>query len=251
VKVFAGARHEESMKHEFDPFDPDAWADGPGCEPFEIAMEMRAQGALAPSAVEVLESHLAACPSCGAHAARTGAVDAALAAITPTPPDWKPVEQRIAESVRRYRRLPWQMARSLLVGTIVCAGIYPLVGLPLPSIWLLVKIFAIVMVFFGAVYYWNVRRRRILFAEHDIIAAYRKELEHSLLVQQRLGPWSLASLAIFGVNAAISWHSLQSGHATARYTLVATALCAASALVTLASRPRIMRRLRREIAELH
>jgi len=188
------------MSQGFDPFDPAEWGDKPGCSAFEIALEMRGRGALAPSAVSVLEAHLAACDDCRDHAARLGRVDASLVASAVSP-DARRLRGKLDDELKQSRRAPWVIACIGLAGAAMMLLLFARATARHTGLLL----FTVLMLLFSAgfgvlISHTRVLRLRRLLAEPDSIGAYRRWAQSSL----KAARW--VSLAIgFYAFASIGW----------------------------------------------
>ena len=184
------------MTHTFDPFDPEAWPDAPGCDAFEQALMLRSQAALAPSAVPVLDTHLTACESCRAYAARMADVDAALVAFRGDDvalPSWQRARDRLHDEVRRYqRRTPWIMTLSLVIALGGSIAIHAVFDPAHTSVRNAISSMLVASLLLGgimaSVYGAGRRRMERLLESHDVVATYRGELERKLR-RARSGLW--------------------------------------------------------------
>ncbi len=238
------------MTQTFDPFDPDAWTDAPGCEAFEQALTMRARSALAPHAVPVLEAHLAACEACRDHAARMAGLDATLATHRGdelAAPGWQRVHDQLHAGIQRYqRRTPWTIALAGAVGV----GALAVLGSGPMRVAGLLATFAVYLAIMGFAYWVEQRRQHRLLDDHDVIATYRGELARRLRIARTarwLWPLVAVGEAPRGIGALIETID---GNGDAHGRLATSTLVIALALVAFVMTLVTGRSARRELAGL-
>jgi anti-sigma factor RsiW len=245
------------MTQLFDPFEPGAWADQPGCEPFEIALMMRARGGLAPSADAILDAHLASCPSCPELVNRIAQVDAALAARSTADvhgAEPQVARRKLASYAERYRtRTP-----KVLVVSGVC-------GLAIAVLEHLIRddtrwplflasssvVFAALFAMFTLVYRRHLRRLRGLLEQPDVIATYRSELERRIERSKRSVGLLVAAVAFSLVNVGLTYADAMDGFAHAQRSFVESLIWPTLLSLSIASTWRDRRAALRELAELH
>jgi anti-sigma factor RsiW len=234
----------------YDPFDPAAWAGAPGCGAFEIALDMRAQGALAAAAVEVLEAHLAACESCRAYAASVGRVQAALRVAPALPPSWEVVQARVQAEVKAYRRAPWITIAAMLgaLGSIV--GITKLAGARPPSLVELALVFAFALFLYVIVHVRSRRRLRGLLDARDVVASYRAQLEDGVRQTRRTLPLLFATVGLLLLQLVAIVAGSTRVTPEVRFAFGANVVATLLSLFNLVTMPRRIRAMRRELAEL-
>jgi hypothetical protein len=241
------------MTQTFDPFDPAEWVDKPGCEAFEMAIEMRARAALAPSAIQVLAAHLGACESCRAHGEAGDRLDAALAATIARAPaeiDWERSRRKLEQLIRRTRRAPWLATAAGLVGVALFAGLRLVTGQPVRATTL-AMVLGLYCPFMAWIHFTvAARRTRDLLACPDVIAGYRAELEKSVSRWKIIFPLMLISAGINLVEWIDALPGALGGDQRALSTLIMQSilapLMAAGSIISLLT----LRRERRELAEL-
>jgi hypothetical protein len=241
------------MTQTFDPFDPAEWVDKPGCEAFEMAIDMRARAALAPSAIQVLAAHLGACESCRAHAEAGDRLDAALAATIARAPaeiDWERARRKLEQRIKRARRAPWIATAAGPVGVALFAGVRLVTGEPVRAMTLLMAL-GLYCPFMAWIHFTvAARRTRELLACPDVIAGYRGELEKSVSRSKILLPLLLISAGINLVEGIEALPGALGGDQRALSTVVMqgilAALMVAASIICLLT----WRRERRELAEL-
>lgn len=241
------------MTPSFDPLDPDELANTTGCDAFEIAIDMRSQGALAPQAVPVLEAHLEACGFCRQYRDRGGQVDAALAtrsAVVETTMQWQRVQQKLSEGVDRYRRAPRHVLAEMILGVIGVNLLAVAFGRPLMWSFSIGSFLAVALLFFGA-YFWNLRRVRGLLEQQDLIAAYRGELKRVVMVWRRIGRFAPIVALVWLLQAARYFEPAVHGDSRAGFSLTLYLILSVANVYMFVSQYRAAGRARRELAELN
>jgi hypothetical protein len=220
------------MSPAFDPLDPATAGAAPACAAFEIALGMRARGALPPRATAQLAAHLPGCAACRTFADQLVRLDAALAAhaaaaAASPPPDWEAIRARMRSQAARYtRRMPWLMVGACAAGIAIYAGLHALlIARPLAA-----RTVAMAMVwvvpFLAAIYLWNVRYARRLVAQADVVAAYRSDLARTL-GRLRFVRWWLPAMALFAAaRAALALPDALAGDGRAQFALALNGLFA-------------------------
>jgi membrane protein YdbS with pleckstrin-like domain len=232
-----------------DPFDPEEWGDKPECSAFETALDMRAQGVLAPTAIPVLEVHLATCDSCREYQARSARVDAVLG-IAIAPPDWVRLREAFGKRLQRARRIPLVMACWILsiLGSFV-ALTWLFTG-QLPSWRILAESFVVTMLVIAYGFYVGVRRLRRMLTDPDPIAAERRALETRLRTARAQRWWLPLGLVMAFGQALAGFNQLGDANRNGGAQLVMWLLGAAGIVYVITWLRRDRRRVERELAEL-
>jgi hypothetical protein len=241
------------MSQSYDPFDPGNWADAPGCEAFEIALGMRARGALAPSAEPVLDAHLAACDSCRDFGARMQRVEAALARTNAetSAPSWEQVHKKLTADRNRYRKtMPWifgGMIVSFLGIGWANAVFLGEKSVPATKVVIAAGLMSLLAAGIYSLAMWRTRR---FLEQRDLVAVYRSGLERAVEGFKT----TRVFLLIFFAYAVWGWiedlSALIDERHHAGYWLVKSSLLVAMVGLTSATMWRAARKARRELAEL-
>ncbi len=243
------------MSDSFDPFDPRRWVELPGCDAFEIALEMHRSRALAPGSVAILESHLAGCAACQRYAATLGALAPALALtdVSAGSVDWPRLRARIDGSLSRSRHMAWVLAGGMMASTIAIPVADRLFGVA--TSWVtraaaLADLALLLAVMIARTFRWKHPARWSILGGADTVAAYRIELTRRLRGLRLAGPLLAVTITGSALATLGSYLTLMDGNARSGSTFIFGAFMTSASLVALIIRRRAANDLRGELASL-
>jgi hypothetical protein len=217
-----------------------------------MALEMRARGVLAPSAVPVLEAHLAACDACREYGARSRRVDTLLAGSSATKgTDWALVQAKFLDRLREIRRTYVLLMGAIIGVFLLYAGLSRVFGGRMPPVPVMALVLGTGAL--GGSIGLLMRRARLrrLLAEPDPVGAYRRWLKWNLKMWSRMKIWMPIYLIFMSWPVVRNHHQWLRGGLRTMAPLVLTVIGWGMMIVALVIQHRAARRMARELAELH